>query len=172
MIRVDISKCTGCKRCETACAFFRSGRINNHISRIKAINLYEIGIDCVVVCNQCKERYCDCCPENAITMGSLGEVVVSQTLCTLCGVCRKACPIGAIEIFNDFVYVCDLCGGRPRCIEACKEGAITHEVDETHHPSLAAFKKETKKMNPSQKQYFYLKKLGLEERKRWRKNRA
>jgi len=172
MIRVDISKCTGCKRCETACAFFRSGRINNRISRIKAMNLYEIGIDGAVVCNQCKERYCDCCPEKAITMGSLGEVVVSQTLCTLCGVCRKACPIGAIEIFNDFVYVCDLCGGRPRCIEACKEGAITYEVDEAHHPSLAALKKETKKMNPSQKQYFYLKKLGLEERKRWRRKHA
>lgn len=136
------------------------------------MNLYEIGIDGVVVCVQCKERYCDCCPENAITIGSLGEVVVSQTLCTLCGACVKVCPIGAIEIYNDFVYVCDLCGGRPRCIEACKEGAITYEADKTPHPSLAALKKETKKMNPSQKQYFYLKKLGLEERKRWRKKNA
>jgi len=172
VIRVDISKCTGCKRCESACAFFRSGRINSHLARIKVINLYESGIDGAVVCNQCKERYCDCCPENAITIGSLGEVVVSQTLCTLCGVCKKACPIGAIEIFNDFVYICDLCGGRPRCIEACTEGAITYAIEGGEHQSLAIFKKKTTKMNPSQKQYFYLSKLGSEERKKWRKKRA
>ena len=136
------------------------------------MNLYEFGIDGAVVCNQCKERYCNCCHENAITTGSLGEVVVSQTLCTLCGVCEKACPIGAIEIFNDFVYVCDLCGGRPRCIEACTEGAINYETKEEKHQSLAIFKKKKNKMNPSQKQYFYLRKLGFEERKKWRKKRA
>ena len=61
MIRVDISKCTGCKKCESACAFFHTGRINNHIARIKIMNLYEIGIDGPVMCIQCKERYCMCC---------------------------------------------------------------------------------------------------------------
>lgn len=162
MIRVDISKCTGCKRCESVCAFFRTGRINNHLSRIKVVNLYEIGIDGPLVCNQCQERYCLCCPDEALTIGTLGEVIVSPTLCTLCGACEKACPIGAIEIFNDYVYVCDLCGGRPKCIEVCTEGAITYEVEEEEHPSLAVFKKETKKMNPSQKQYFYLKKLSFD----------
>ena len=139
---------------------------------MKVMNLYEIGIDGPAVCNQCQERYCNCCPEEAINTGSLGQVDVSSTLCNLCGACEKACPIGAIEIFNDFVYVCDLCGGRPRCVEACTEGAITFKNKSRKRTSLAIFRKETKKMNPSQKRHFYLKNLGLEVRKKWRKKNA
>ena len=148
MIRVDVSKCTGCKRCESVCAFFHTGKINNRLARIKVLNLYEIGIDCPVVCNQCQERYCMHCPEDALVIGSLGQIIVSRTLCTLCGACEKICPIGAIEIFDDIVHVCDLCGGRPKCVEACTEGAITYD-ENGDHPSLMSIKKETHKMNPN-----------------------
>ena len=172
MIQVDLSKCTGCKQCESACAFFHTGRINNRLARIKVLNLYEIGIDGPVVCNQCKERYCMRCPEKALTIGAFGQVIVSHTLCNLCGACEKNCPIGAIELFNDIVFVCDLCGGKPKCVEACTEKAITWIVEEKEHTSLAVIKKETKKMNPSQKRYFYLKKQGFEVRKKWRKAHA
>lgn len=172
MIQVDVSKCTGCKRCESFCAFFRTSRVSNRLSRIKVMNLYEIGVDGPVVCIQCKERYCLCCPEEAITIGSYNEVIISPTLCTLCGACEKACPIGAVEIFNDIVYVCDLCGGRPKCVDTCTEGAISFKPDKREGPSLAAFRKETKKMNPSQKRHYYLKKLGSEVRKIWRRQNA
>jgi carbon-monoxide dehydrogenase iron sulfur subunit len=172
VIRVDISKCTGCKKCESVCAFFRTGRVNHHLSRMKVLNIYELGIDGPVVCIQCKERFCDCCPENAISMGSLGQVIVSPTLCTLCGACETVCPIGAIEIFNDIVYVCDLCGGRPKCVKACTEGAIQYVTETSTHASLVDFAKKTRKMNPDQKRYFYLKNLGLEVRKKWRKEYA
>lgn len=136
------------------------------------MNLYEMGIDGPVVCNQCKEQYCNRCPEDAISIGSLGQVTVSPTLCTLCGVCEKACPIGSIEMFNDIVYVCDLCGGRPKCVEACTEGAITYDSRGSKHLSLARFKKEKITKNPSQKRYSYLEKQGLELRKKWRKRHA
>lgn len=172
MIRVDISKCTGCKRCETVCAFYHTGRTNNHLARIKVINLYDIGIDGPVVCSQCKERYCLCCPENALTIGIYGQVIVSPTLCTLCGVCEKACPIGAIVMFDNLVYVCDLCGGKPKCVEACTEEALLYEPEERELTSLAALKKKTNKMNPSEKRYFYLKNLGSELRKTWSKQHA
>lgn len=171
-IRVDIGKCTGCKRCETACAFFHTGKINNHLARIKVMNLYETGVDGPVVCNQCQERYCLSCPEKALTLGTYGQVIHSPTLCMLCGACEKACPIGAIELYKDFVYVCDLCGGRPKCVEACTEEAITFEDEEEKHPFLAAIKKKTARMNPSQKQVFFIQKLGSDLRKRWRKARA
>jgi len=172
MIRVDINKCTGCKKCETVCAFFRSGKVNHRLARMNVLNLYEIGVDGPVVCIQCKERYCLCCPEDAITEGSYGQIIVSPTGCTLCSACEKACPIGAIDIFDEVVYVCDLCGGRPKCVEACTEGAISFEPEEREHSSLAALKKETKKMNPSQKRQYYLKKMSSEIRKKWRRQNA
>ncbi|MFX1533043.1 MAG: 4Fe-4S dicluster domain-containing protein [Promethearchaeota archaeon] len=168
MIRVDISKCTGCRACETACSFYHTGRVNRNTSRIKVVHLYEIGIDEPIVCVQCTERYCLDCPEDAITIGSQGQIIVSPTLCVLCGKCERNCPIGAIELFQDFVYVCDLCGGTPKCIEACTEGAISHIPEKTELISLAEIKGEVGKMNPSEKRMYYTKKMGTELRKNWR----
>jgi carbon-monoxide dehydrogenase iron sulfur subunit len=172
VICIDISKCTGCRRCEVACTFFHTGRINRHLARIKVLNLYESGIDGPIVCNQCKERYCMCCPADAMIIGSLGQIIISPNMCILCAACEKACPIGAIELFNDFVYVCDLCGGRPKCVDACTEGAIINDEKEKDHPTLAEIKKQTRKMNPIQKRHFYLKKLGAELREKWRNKYA
>ena len=157
MIKVDIGKCTGCRMCETACSFFHSGSVNRHMARIKVVNLYQSGVDGPVVCVQCKERYCTDCPEDAISIGSLGQVIASPTLCTLCKKCERSCPIGAIEIFNDIVYVCDLCGGSPKCVETCTEGAITYVPEHKEVISLKAIKKETKKMNSSEKRAFTIK---------------
>lgn len=173
MLTVDLSKCTGCKRCECACAFFRTSRISNRMARIKVVNLYEIGIDGPVACGQCEERYCDCCPSSAISKGAQGEVVVSPTLCGLCGACEKACPIGAIEIFDELVYVCDLCGGRPKCVEVCTEGAISATGGEGGgRPSVAMFKKKALGMNAAEKRALYVKTMGAEVRKRWGKTHA
>lgn len=172
MIRVDISKCTGCRRCETACAFFHTGKINNRQARIKVTSLYETGIDGPTVCQQCRQRYCLCCPDNALTIGSEGQMIVSPTLCQLCAACQKACPIGAIELFDGFVYVCDLCGGDPKCIPACTEGAIIYESQSSEEISLDNIKKQTAKMNPSQKRQFHLDQLGAVLRKKWSKQNA
>lgn len=171
MIQVDLHKCTGCKKCEVACSFFHTGKVGDRLARIKVLNLYEWGIDGPVVCNQCEEKYCLKCPEEALSLGTMGQIVVSPTVCSLCGVCEKACPIGAIEIFDGIVYVCDLCGGKPKCVEACTEGAITFAEGE-RGPSLDAVKKETSKMIPNQKRMYYLKKLGTVLRDKWRHKHA
>jgi carbon-monoxide dehydrogenase iron sulfur subunit len=172
LIHVDLSKCTGCKKCEVACAFFHTGKVSNRLSRIKVLNLYEQGIDAPVVCVQCIEKYCLICPEDALTLGSGGQVIVSPTVCTLCGACERACPIGAIEIFDEIVYVCDLCGGAPKCIEACTEGAITDVEEVDKRASLAKIKKSTKKLNPSQKRRYYLEWQGKSLREKWSRKHA
>jgi Fe-S-cluster-containing hydrogenase component 2 len=96
---------------------------------------------------------------------------VSPTLCDLCGACETLCPIGAIEIYNGIPYVCDLCGGAPRCIEACEMGAITLDSAIHQAVSLDAVKKKTKKMSPSQKRYAYAAELGETIREIWIKDR-
>lgn len=171
MIRIDLSKCTGCRRCELACSFFHSGRINRHLSRIKVLNLYEQGIDAPVACVQCQERYCLQCPEKALSLGPQGQIIVAPTVCTLCGVCEKNCPVGAIEIFEGIVYVCDLCGGNPKCVEACTEGALIHDPGK-ELPSLDTYRKKNRHKNPSEKRYAYLKDQTNQVRKQWRKRDA
>jgi len=170
MIRVDLSRCTGCRRCEAACAFFHTGRINPELARIKVTHLYESGVDGPVVCQQCEERFCLACPDDALSLGDYGEVVVSPTVCTLCGACEKSCPIGAVTLFRGFVYVCDLCGGDPKCVRACTEGAIAWERGKP--PSLAETEIQTRGMNPQEKRQHYLSRRGEELRKRWKRKHA
>jgi len=172
VIHIDLSKCTGCRRCETACAFFHTGRINNHLARIKVEHIYEIGIDGPVVCQQCQERYCLKCPVDALSIGEYGQVIVSPTICTLCGACEKNCPIGAIEQFNGFVFVCDLCGGDPKCVAACTENAITWEKENIARSSFAELHKKTRSMNPSEKRHYFVETLGTDVRAKWRENRG
>ncbi|MFX0093350.1 MAG: 4Fe-4S dicluster domain-containing protein [Candidatus Hodarchaeota archaeon] len=172
MIQVDISKCTGCRACETTCSFYHTGKINRSMARIKVTHLYTIGIDSPLICVQCVERYCLDCPENAISVGLQGQVVICPTLCTLCGKCEKRCPIGAIELFNGFVYVCDLCGGTPKCIEACTEEAITYSSNAVEKVSLAEIMSSIGKKNPSEKRMHYINKMGTELREKWREKNA
>lgn len=161
MINENMGKCTGCRMCETACSFYHSGAVNRHTARIKVVHHYSTGTDGPVGCVQCKERYCTDCPADAISIGPLGEISVSMTLCTLCKKCERNCPIGAIEVFNDIVYVCDLCGGSPKCVEACTEGAVTYAPGRGETLSLAELKKETKKMNAGEKRAHFIETGGV-----------
>jgi len=171
MLVIDSSKCSGCRRCETHCSFFHSGKTGHMGARIKVEKIEMIGIDFPVVCHQCQEHYCTKCPQNAISITDRGSIEVSPTLCDLCYACEKMCPIGAIEIYNEIPYVCDLCGGAPRCVDACEMGAITYEPEIRQSVSLAAFKKKTKKMKPAIKRYEYAKLGGEELRENWLKDR-
>jgi Fe-S-cluster-containing hydrogenase component 2 len=151
MIVVDAAKCSGCSRCEVACSFFHSGKVGRAGARIKVVKMEYIGIDFPVVCQQCAERYCLKCPEHAIEIGPAGQIIVSPTLCTACGICETLCPIGAIELFEDIPYVCDLCGGDPRCIKACTLGAIRYEPDITQTVTLKSFKRKSRHLTPEEK---------------------
>ncbi|MHA1957034.1 MAG: 4Fe-4S dicluster domain-containing protein [Candidatus Thorarchaeota archaeon] len=171
MITIDISKCTGCRSCETSCSFFHTGKVSNHISRIKVMHLYETGVDGPVVCQQCEESYCLECPVDALSIGEEGQIIASPTICNQCGACERNCPIGAIELYSDIVHVCDLCGGRPSCVEACTESAITYQPS-IKRPSLADYKSNTNEMNPSEKRRYYIDLLGQDLRSIWREKLA
>ena len=172
MLQIDLNKCSGCRRCETHCSFYHSGKTGHMGARIKVEKIEGIGIDYPVVCHQCKEHYCTKCPQNAISITERGSIEVSPTICNLCGTCEILCPIGAIEIYNEIPYVCDLCGGNPKCVEACEMGAISYTPEIKQSISLDWFKKETKKMSPSLKRYEYAKQGSVKLRENWLKDRS
>ncbi len=167
MITVDASRCSGCVRCEVNCSFFHSGMVGRQSARIRVVKIEEIGIDFPVVCQQCNERYCTKCPEHAIDVGALGQVVVSPTLCISCGICEALCPIGAIEFYEGIPYVCDLCGGDPRCVKACTLGAIQYEPELHDQVSLRPFKTKGKKLSPGEKRVAFALEESKSLREKW-----
>jgi carbon-monoxide dehydrogenase iron sulfur subunit len=167
MIRVDLSKCTGCRSCETACSFFHTSRVSNRLARIKVMHQYETGIDGPIVCVQCEERYCMNCPVDAMTIGKFGEVIVAPTICTLCGTCVRMCPIGAIDEHEGLIYVCDLCAGKPRCVDACTERAIIYEPNAARI-SLSEANDAAENLNTSERRQSYIERLGEVVRQSWR----
>lgn len=112
------------------------------------------------------------CPENALSLGAYGQIICSPTVCTLCGACEKACPIGAVELFQDYVYVCDLCGGEPRCVTACTEGALTWRKEPGAEPSLADIKADVGRAAPALKRWRYMQRLSRILRDSWSKARV
>jgi len=167
MITLDLSKCSGCSRCEVNCSFFHSGKIGRSGARIKLVKIEDIGIDYPVVCQQCRERYCTKCPEKAIDIGSLGQVIVSPTLCTACGTCEVMCPIGAIELYEEIPHVCDLCGGDPRCVKACTLDALHYEPNVSGVVGLKEFKKASPGLTPEEKRLRYVMKSAEQLRQNW-----
>jgi Fe-S-cluster-containing hydrogenase component 2 len=167
MITLELAKCSGCSRCEVHCAFFHSGKVGRSGARIRVVKIEEIGIDYPVVCQHCRERYCTKCPENAIEVGPLGQIIVSPTLCTACGTCEIMCPIGAIELFAEIPYVCDLCGGDPCCVKACTLDAIHFEPEVTGTVSLKEFKKGSRGSNPEEKRLRYAMAFCRDLRTQW-----
>jgi len=167
MITLDVSKCSGCSRCQVHCSFFHSGKVGRRGARIKVVKFEDTGIDFPVVCQQCRERYCTKCPEHAIEIGPLGQVVVSPTLCTVCGTCETMCPIGAIELYEDIPFVCDLCGGEPRCVSACTLDAIRYDPRAVESVSIKSFKKNSRKLTPEQKRVRFASESSQALRQKW-----
>jgi Fe-S-cluster-containing hydrogenase component 2 len=168
MIEVDPARCTGCRSCEVACSFFHSGAVGRRTSRIHVVNIYETGVDAPVTCVQCAERFCLECPEEALSIGELGEIAFSPALCQACGKCARRCPIGAIEVFGEIAYVCDLCGGSPSCVEACDLGALRQVPAERERTSLESWRHRTKGLNPSERRRSYVERQTADLRRRWR----
>ena len=79
------------------------------------------------VCNQCEQAYCmTVCPAKAINRGEDGVVTIDQKRCIGCGLCARYCPIDMILLDNKAkkAHKCELCQGKPLCVEACPTGAL------------------------------------------------
>jgi Fe-S-cluster-containing hydrogenase component 2 len=89
----ELSKCSGCRKCEIACSLFHENRIWPEASRIRVFMLIP-GVDFPHFCVQCEDYPCvNACPANALSISrETGAVLVDAEACTACGSCIEACP--------------------------------------------------------------------------------
>lgn len=130
LVIADLDKCTGCRICEVACAFFKEKVFNPNKSRIRIIKMEREGLDVPVFCQHCEKPICqDVCPVGALNKGLGGVMNLDVERCIGCWSCSISCPYGAISFYEGRFRLCDLCNGDPKCARWCPTGAIQFVED-------------------------------------------
>jgi len=121
----NLSKCSGCRKCEISCSLFHENRVWPEASRIRVFMLVP-GAEFPHFCAQCEDYPCvQACPVKALsTSKKTGAVLVKTKACIACGKCVEACPgrIPHMHPTKNHIVICDLCKGNPRCVKVCQEG--------------------------------------------------
>ncbi|MEM3730746.1 MAG: 4Fe-4S dicluster domain-containing protein [Candidatus Bathyarchaeia archaeon] len=122
----DLSKCSGCRKCEIACSLFHENQIWPEASRIRVFMLVP-GVEFPHFCVQCEDYPCvNACPTKALSISEkTGAVRVENENCIACGKCIEACPgkIPHMHPTENHILICDLCDGDPQCVKVCQEGS-------------------------------------------------
>jgi Fe-S-cluster-containing dehydrogenase component len=136
-LRIDPEKCTGCGRCQLACAMKHHGRIDPRLARIRILRFEAPALNVPIVCLACDRAPCiKTCPMNARLREKNGTVVTDPETCIGCRACVYICPVGspAVNPYTDRTLTCDMCQDDPAgpwCVAACRcEGALTLEPAE------------------------------------------
>ncbi len=121
-------KCNGCVVCEYACSMEKEETFNPAKSRIRAVRLDTIS-NIAMTCRTCNDAPCvAACPNDALTQSTEDKtILVDERKCKGCGWCIQACEYGAITLHpgSKKAVVCDMCNGKPVCVEWCPESALS-----------------------------------------------
>ncbi len=143
-ILTDITKCTGCLKCVSACK--ETNELEMDVPRIwqKNDGLSAENWTSIVQkpgnhfirkqCRHCLEPACvTACPVGALHKTNEGAVVYNSSICLGCRYCMMACPYGIPRYDWDepvpYIRKCILCynniknGEQPACTKICPEGA-------------------------------------------------
>jgi Fe-S-cluster-containing hydrogenase component 2 len=116
-ITVDRKRCSGCHLCELVCSLFHGGSVNPEKSaiRIKKDDL-NTSMNMPILCRQCREMKC--------LPGKKAEGEREKKKFIWGKSRAERCPFGALPVFGNKAYHCDLCQGKPQCVKVCTTRAI------------------------------------------------
>lgn len=124
-IQLERERCTGCRLCEMVCSLSNEEKMDLTVSRIQidpsSENDYQPR-----VCLQCQKcPPAEVCPTGAFQRDEgTGVVRVTEEACDGCGLCVLECPLSSLLEENRRILVCNLCEGKPKCVEVCHKQAI------------------------------------------------
>lgn len=132
MIHPD--KCTGCRRCERACALKHKGSDGPGAACVHAFTWRSEGFSIALMCQQCDNAACvNICRTGAMHHGTSDSnlVELDRSACIGCKMCVIACPFGSVryDSANHAISKCDQCDGAPRCVASCPNGALEFADD-------------------------------------------
>ncbi|MBU1056339.1 MAG: hypothetical protein KKC46_21305 [Proteobacteria bacterium] len=119
-IKIDHSKCTGCRHCETACSSNHyENLVNPALSRIRVYIDEAANQFFPVIAGPFTEAECTC----------KYDVIIDGKEFDECAVCRASCPRRTWfrEPDTGVALKCDLCGepADPHCVQICNHGALS-----------------------------------------------
>ncbi|MGC8816843.1 MAG: 4Fe-4S dicluster domain-containing protein [Candidatus Hadarchaeum sp.] len=127
-LEIHPEKCVGCRTCELACSFRKTGAFAPELSRVQVVVSNPRTIMYPVACIQCAEQACvKACPVSALRKDEASNaIVLDREACTGCGLCVRSCPYSAIRMDEKSrkPLICDLCGGDPECVKWCPVAAL------------------------------------------------
>lgn len=152
-LQIEPEKCTGCGKCEIACAMTHYGEERKELSRIRILKFDQETLNVPIVCMACKKAPCiKVCPMNARTRQENGTVTTNTDVCIGCRACVYICPVGSPAVNPDTgqTMTCDMCAGDnevPGCVKACKdEGAFALQMISSSALNLAAARKNAERI--------------------------
>ena len=115
-IKIDHTKCAGCKLCEIACSLYHTDSSNPRRSRIRIFMGENFCLP--VIAGPYTEAMCN----------SKGVILVDGEEVDECVVCRASCPAKSVfkEPDTAIPLKCDFCGDPPdpQCIKWCAADAL------------------------------------------------
>ncbi|MFA5353081.1 MAG: Fe-S cluster domain-containing protein [Thermodesulfovibrionales bacterium] len=134
---VDMTKCTGCRKCETACPKRVIEVLPGSKAVVVACHSKDKGGDtrknCQVGCIACG-KCVKVCPFDAPKVeNNLSRIDLDK--CRVCGLCVEHCPTKAIADFipnRPKAFVTDKCIGCQICMKVCPVSAASGELKQKH----------------------------------------